>query len=84
MRLIPSILIASLFGLAACSSPEAPADVPETAATAPDGTLPAEPGVGSTPEAGGGVPGSSLQATGEANPDGTVSDPPLPRETTVP
>ncbi|WP_396593017.1 hypothetical protein [Brevundimonas sp. R86498] len=84
MRLPAFILIAGCVSLAACSSPEAPETVPETAATAPAGATPAEPGVGSTPDPGGGVPGSSLQAGGNPSPDGTVSDPPLPRETPAP
>jgi hypothetical protein len=72
--------LTAAIGVAACSPPEEPANVPETAASSPEGLTPAEPGVGSPPEPGGGVPGSSLQNDDSVNPDGTAADPPLPRE----
>lgn len=76
--------LTAAIGLAACSPPEEPANVPETAASSPAGVSPAEPSVGSPPESGGGVPGSSLQSDDMVNPDGTAGDPPLPREDPAP
>lgn len=87
MRLIARIALpaAAALTLAACSQPEEePASVPDTNATAPEGTTPAEPSVGYTPPEGGGVPGSSNESNDVANADGTVADPTLPRETPNP
>ncbi len=86
MRLIAQIAVSAAVALtlAACSQPEEPASVPDTNATAPEGTAPAEPSVGYAPPEGGGVPGSSDESTGPGNPDGTVADPTLPRETPNP
>ncbi len=82
MRTAFTILaVTGFIGLAACSQPAEPDDIPETAATAPEGAAPAEPSIGSPPEPGAGVPGSSLQSGDVANPDGTNADAPLPRET---
>ncbi len=81
---VTTLALTAVVGLAACSQPEEPAGTPDTAATAPEGAPPAEPSVGSAPEPGGGVPGSSEQSNDMANPDGTTQDPPLPREDPAP
>ncbi len=82
MRIALSTLaLTAVMGLAACSQPSEPAGTADTAATAPAGATPAEPSIGSPPDAGGGVPGSSEQSNDMANPDGTNKDAPLPRET---
>ncbi len=82
MRIVVTTLaLTAVVGLAACSQPKEPTGTPDTAATAPAGATPAEPSIGSPPDAGGGVPGSSEQSNDTANPDGTNKDAPLPRET---
>ncbi len=81
---VTTLALTAVVGLAACSQPSEPAGTPDTAATAPAGATPAEPSVGSPPDAGGGVPGSSEQSNDMANPDGTNADAPLPREATSP
>jgi hypothetical protein len=83
-RLAQLALPAAVLALAACSPSEEAETAPDTAATAPEGAPPIEPGVGSPPEPGGGVPGSSNETNDQANPDGTVADPVLPRETPNP
>lgn len=90
MRLIikSALPVAAALVLAACSQPGSEeTDAPETAATSDvtaQGAAPIEPSVGSPPEPGGGVPGSSDESNGAGNPDGTVADPTLPRETPNP
>ena len=83
-RLTLIALPAAVLALAACSPSEEAETAPDTAATAPEGAAPIEPGVGSPPEPGAGVPGSSNESNDRANPDGTVADPVLPRETPNP
>jgi hypothetical protein len=74
----------AVLALAACSPSEDAETAPDTNATLPEGAAPIEPGVGSPPEPGAGVPGSSNESNDQANPDGTVADPVLPRETPNP
>lgn len=83
-RLALIALPAAVMTLTACSPSEEAETAPDTAATAPEGAAPIEPGVGSPPEPGGGVPGSSNETIDKANPDGTNADPVLPRETPNP
>lgn len=86
-RLALLALPAAVLTLAACTppgSPEQDDSAPDTAATAPEGAPAPQPSVGSPPEPGGGVPGSSNESNDKANPDGTTADPTLPRETPNP
>ncbi|MBX9708766.1 MAG: hypothetical protein K2X61_12640 [Caulobacteraceae bacterium] len=84
LRLALIALPAAVMALTACSPSEEAETAPDTAATTPEGAAPIMPGVGSPPEPGAGVPGSSNQSNDQANPDGTVADPVLPCETPNP
>lgn len=81
LRLALTPLSAIALALAGCSPSDQASSAPDTAATAPEGITPAQPSVGSPPEPGGGVPGSSNESSDRSNPDGTTADPTFPRET---
>ena len=90
MKTASILVVAGLatLSIAACTKAEdTPANVPETAATMTEGqnetTGAIEPGVGSSPEPGAGIPDAS-QPDVTPNPDGTNPVPPLPRDTTQP
>lgn len=86
MKTSSMLIVAGLAALSisACTQAEdTPANVPETAATMPEGQNEAtgaiEPGVGSPPEPGAGIPDAS-QPDVLPNPDGTNPVPPQPRD----
>ncbi|WP_269514140.1 hypothetical protein [Brevundimonas subvibrioides] len=86
MKTASILVVAALatLSLSACTRAEdTPANVPETAATMAEGQNEAtgaiEPGVGSPPEPGAGVPDASRPDV-TPNPDGTNPVPPQPRD----
>lgn len=80
----PLVLAIVALAIAACGQPS-DENAPETAATMAEGqnetTMAIEPGIGSPPEPGAGVPDAS-RPDAPPNPDGTNPVPPLPREAT--